>query len=140
MLDKNEIIKKAYECGFGDIGFTTADPFETQKELLQERYQEYEWAFKAGLDLMAGTDPKQILPQAKTIIVLLEVYFSQAFPASMERHFGRCYLLRKTGSTPRCLFICLTGWPRPGPAWVPSERIVFFIPTKQSAGVPGCCP
>jgi epoxyqueuosine reductase len=92
MLGKNEIIEKAYECGFGDIGFTTADPFETQKELLQERYQEYEWAFKAGLDLLAGTDPKQILPQAKTIIVLLEVYFKQAFPTSMERHFGRCYL------------------------------------------------
>ena len=62
MLGKNEIIEKAYECGFGDIGFTTAVPFETQKELLQERYQEYEWAFRAGLDLMAGTHPKQILP------------------------------------------------------------------------------
>ena len=61
MLRKNEVIEKAYECGFGDIGFTTADPFETQKELLQERYHDYEWAIKAGLDLMAGTDPKQIL-------------------------------------------------------------------------------
>ena len=42
MLNKSEIIEKAYECGFGDIGFTTADPFETQKELLQERYKDYE--------------------------------------------------------------------------------------------------
>jgi len=92
MLNKSEIIEKAYECGFGDIGFTSADPFETQKELLQERYKDYEWAFRAGLDLLAGTDPKQILPQAKTIIVLMEVYFIQAFPASLERHFGRCYL------------------------------------------------
>ena len=92
MINKNEIIEKAYECGFRDIGFTTADPFETQKELLQERYKDYEWAFRVGLDLIAGTDPKQILPQAKTIIVLMEVYFSQAFPASLERHFGRCYL------------------------------------------------
>jgi len=92
MVNKNEIIDKAYECGFGDIGFTTAEPFERQKEILQERYQEYEWAFKAGLDLMTGTDPKQILPQAKTIIVLMEVYFNQGFPAYMERHFGRCYL------------------------------------------------
>jgi hypothetical protein len=24
MLSKNDIIEKAYECGFGDIGFTTA--------------------------------------------------------------------------------------------------------------------
>jgi epoxyqueuosine reductase QueG len=88
MLNKSEIIEKAYECGFGDIGFTTADPFETQKELLQERHEDYEWAFRTGPDLVAGTDPKQILPQAKTIIVLMEIYFGQAFPASLERHFG----------------------------------------------------
>ncbi len=92
MIGKNEIIEKAYECGFGDIGFITAEPFDIQKELLQERYPDYEWIFKSGLDLIAGTDPKQILPQAKTIIVLMEVYFNQAFPKSMEQHFGRCYL------------------------------------------------
>lgn len=92
MTSKNEIIEKAYECGFGDIGFTTAEPFETQKEILKERYEAYEWIFKAGMDLMAGTDPQQILPQAKSIIVVLEVYFNQAFPSSLERHFGRCYL------------------------------------------------
>ena len=92
MVSKKEVIEKAYECGFGDIGFTTAEPFEIQKKLLQERRPEYEWVFKSGLDLIAGTDPKQILPQAKSIIVLMEVYFNQAFPAAMERHFGRCYL------------------------------------------------
>jgi epoxyqueuosine reductase len=92
MLNKNEIIEKAHECGFADIGFTTAEPFQTQKELLKERYQDYEWVFRAGLDLAAGTDPKHILPNAKSIIVLMEVYFGQAFPASLERHFGRCYL------------------------------------------------
>ncbi len=34
MISKNEIIEKAYECGFGDIGFTSAEPFDSQKELL----------------------------------------------------------------------------------------------------------
>ena len=92
MVSKKEIIEKAYECGFGDIGFTTADPFDAQKSLLQERRPAYEWVTKSGLDLWAGTDPKTILPQAKTIIVLMEAYFNQAFPASMERYFGRCYL------------------------------------------------
>ena len=92
MISKNEIIEKAHELGFADIGFTSAEPFETQKEILQERYQAYEWAFKAGLDLISGTDPRQILPQAKTIIVLLEAYFHQGFPKALEHHFGRCYL------------------------------------------------
>jgi len=92
MINKNDIIEKAYECGFGDIGFTTADSFDSQRELLQKRQKEYEWAFKMGLDLIAGTDPKQIFPEAKTIIVLMEVYFKETYPSSMENYFGRCYL------------------------------------------------
>ncbi|MBI5585571.1 MAG: epoxyqueuosine reductase [Deltaproteobacteria bacterium] len=92
MLSKIELIEKACECGFADIGFTTAEPFPEQREILQERRESYEWAYKSGLDLTAGTDPKNILPDAKTIIVLMEVYFREAYPPALERHFGRCYL------------------------------------------------
>ena len=42
--------------------------------------------------LLDGTDPKNILPEAKTIIVLIDVYFKESFPPVMESHFGRCYL------------------------------------------------
>jgi epoxyqueuosine reductase len=92
MLSKEEIIKKAYECGFEDAGFTTAEPFDSQRALLEERLEEYGWAIQSGLDLIAGTDPKTVLPGAKSIIVLVEAYFREAFPPSLERHFGRCYL------------------------------------------------
>jgi hypothetical protein len=74
MLNKNEIIEKAYECGFGDIGLHGAN----QKELLQ-----------GVIGIMNGPlEPVWIWwptrtpnnpPHAKTIIVLMEVYFSQAF-------------------------------------------------------------
>ncbi len=92
MINRDDVIRMAHACGFGDIGFTTADPFESQKQILQERQEEYAWAMKAGLDLMAGTDPKNILPEARSIIVLMEAYFREGFPPSMENHFGRCYL------------------------------------------------
>ena len=58
MLQKNEVIEKAYECGFGDIGFTTAEAFDSQKALLLERQNEYSWVFKLGLDLISGTGSK----------------------------------------------------------------------------------
>ena len=45
-----------------------------------------------GSDLLAGTDPQTILPGAKSIIVVIEAYFREAFPPLLERHFGRCYL------------------------------------------------
>jgi len=92
MISKGDIIKAAHENGFEDIGFTTADTFDTHKEFLASRQEEYGWAEAVGLDLMNGTDPKSILPEAKTIIVLLEVYFKASFPHAMESHFGRCYL------------------------------------------------
>ena len=92
MLTKNDIISKAQTLDFEDIGFTTADPFDSQKDVLISRQKDYQWAMDAGLDLMTGIDPKKILPDAKTIIVLIEQYFRKSFPPSMEVHFGRCYL------------------------------------------------
>ena len=92
MIGKQEIIDKARECGFEDAGFTSAEPFASQRSLLEERQEEYGWAIRSGLDLLAGTHPQTILPGAKSIIVVIEPYFREAFPPSLERHFGRCYL------------------------------------------------
>lgn len=92
MITKKEIIASAYQNGFEDIGFTTAEPFETHLEFLKIRQDEYGWAEAAGLSLMSGTDPEAIMPDAQSIIVLMEVYFRKAFPRFLEGHFGRCYL------------------------------------------------
>jgi epoxyqueuosine reductase len=92
MLTKEEIIAEARRLKFADIGFTGAEPFTSQKEYLEAHQEEYGWAEQLGLGLIAGTDPKNILPGAKSIIVLLESYFEESFPLEMESHFGRCYL------------------------------------------------
>ncbi len=92
MVTKDMINEKARELGFGDIGFTTASPFDDHRDILKERAEEYEWVEKAGLGLMAGTDPRTVLPGARSIIVLLEEYFRESFPPSVEPYFGRCYL------------------------------------------------
>lgn len=92
MISKEEIIQKSKECGFEDVGFTTAEPFETHREFLADRQAEYGWAETVGLELMKGTDPKAIMKDAETVIVLMEVYFRKAYPRHMEGHFGRCYL------------------------------------------------
>lgn len=92
MLTKQDIIKEAKKLKFADIGFTTAEPFQSQKDYLLTRQEEYGWAEALGLSLLAGSDPKNILAGAKSIIVVLESYFEESFPLTMERHFGRCYL------------------------------------------------
>lgn len=91
MLSKQDIISKATALDFKDIGFTTADPFDSQKEILCSRSDAYGKPISL-LDLEGGTDPRTVLPGAKSIIVLVEEYFQESFPASMEPHFGRCYM------------------------------------------------
>lgn len=92
MVTKQEIIAEAKRLKFADIGFTDAQPFDSQKEYLLAHQDGYGWAEAIGLSLLAGTDPKNILPQAKSIIVLLESYFEESYPLNLECHFGRCYL------------------------------------------------
>ena len=80
------------KLGFDDIGFTTAEPFDSQKEVLLTRQEEYNWLIKSGVNLMEGIDPKKLYPNAKSIIVLIASYFNEDFPASLVGKFGRCYL------------------------------------------------
>ena len=92
MLSRNDIIQAAQANGFEDVGFTTAEPFDSHREFLKDRQAEYGWAEAVGLELMKGTDPGAIMPGAQSVIVLMEVYFREAYPRMMEGHFGRCYL------------------------------------------------
>lgn len=91
-LDKQAVIEAARGLGFEDVGFTAADPFAEHRAILSRRREEYGWTAAAGLDLEAGCDPQAVMPQARTIIVLLELYFRESYPRWMEAHFGRCYL------------------------------------------------
>ncbi|MFW9825710.1 MAG: epoxyqueuosine reductase [Candidatus Thorarchaeota archaeon] len=91
-MEKSEVIAKALELGFEDIGFTTMESFDSQREILNSRKQEYAWLIFTGVDIEKGLDPKNILHDGKSIIVLIDVYFREAFPSGMEGHFGRAYL------------------------------------------------
>ena len=51
-MQKSEVIKKAKELGFEDIGFTTMEPFESQKEILNSRKEEYAWLIFGGVDIV----------------------------------------------------------------------------------------
>jgi len=92
MLSRQEVVNAAVANGFEDIGFTSAEPFESHRDYLVGHRAEYGWAEAVGLDLMHGTDPRAIMPEAQSVIVLMEVYFRAAYPRTMEGHFGRCYL------------------------------------------------
>ena len=92
MISKADVIAKAMEQGFDDVGFTSAEPFDTHRTFLEQHQNEYGWVEASGLGLLQGTDPKSTLAGAETIVVLMEAYFKMANPTFLEAHFGRCYL------------------------------------------------
>lgn len=92
MITKMDIIEKAKEIGFEDIGFTGAEPFTSQIEFLQNPDAHYGWTEKIGLTLEKCTDPSAVLEGGKSIIVLLYSYLQSSIPVSLTGNFGRCYL------------------------------------------------
>jgi len=106
-LTKKQVIEQAHKFGIVDIGFTTAEKFTSQDEILESRREAYEWTHKVGIPLSEGTDPKKFLENAKSIIVVVEPYFNGAFPPSMVGKFGRVYQdddrITKDGFTSRLI-------------------------------------
>jgi epoxyqueuosine reductase len=92
MLSKQGIIDKAMEIGFCDIGFAGVEPFISQQQILQERADLYDWTLQNGFDLQSDLDPVKIMPDAKSMIVLIDNYYQFAFPNSLVGKFGRCYM------------------------------------------------
>ena len=106
-LSREQVIEQAHKLGMVDIGFTTAERFTSQDEILNSRKASYEWTHEVGWPLSEGTDPKKLLENAKSIIVIVEPYFREAFPPSMVGKFGRCYQdddrITRDGFTPRLI-------------------------------------
>jgi len=66
---QDDIRKTALEIGFQDIGFTTAEPFETQKEILDARQGDYAFLL-SRLDLANSIDPGMCLRMQKRLSCL----------------------------------------------------------------------
>ena len=92
MITRKDVIDKARELGFDDIGFTTAEAFTSQLEYIDSGDKRYDWTTLAGLKLKESVYPSAVFDGAKSIIVLMNCYFQDFFPASMTNYFGRCYV------------------------------------------------
>lgn len=92
MITRQDIIDKAKEFGFEDAGFAGVEPFTSQTEFLKNPDAEYDWTERVGLELEKCIDPAEVMPEGKSIVVLLYSYLQNAVPVSLSGNFGRCYL------------------------------------------------
>ena len=91
---EQEIREYALEIGFDNVGFTTADPFTQLTEALEERKEGYSWVSNRLLQLANVADPCNVLPSARSVIVLIYDYHKQAFPEKLIGRIGKAYQSR----------------------------------------------
>lgn len=120
-----DISEYALSLGYDRVGFTTADRFPVLQKELNERSDMYDWV---GSWLLRSANPKNILPEARSIVVLVYDYFQHSYPEEMVGKVGRHYLSWGTGDPPHpvhrarnVLLIefltnqgCRIGWGLPG--------------------------
>ncbi|MGY4690526.1 tRNA epoxyqueuosine(34) reductase QueG [Salibacterium sp. K-3] len=76
---KEKIIAYSKEIGIDKIGFASTDPFLTLKDrLIEQQRLQYHSGFEEP-DIEKRTEPKRLLPEAKTIISI-----ALAYPSKME--------------------------------------------------------
>lgn len=74
---KQEIIEYSKTIGIDKIGFTTSDPFlELKDRLIEQQKRNYASGFEEP-DLDKRTDPKRLMPEARSIIAIAVAYPSR---------------------------------------------------------------
>lgn len=90
MSTTTEIKEFAQSLGYCKVGVTTADDFDEYLEKLNSR-ENYEFISKYNV---VTPKPKEIMPSAKSVIVLLLDYKQKSIPENLNNMIGSIYLAR----------------------------------------------
>jgi epoxyqueuosine reductase len=89
------IIKdKALELGYADVGICPADAFEGYRDEVESR-PGYEWMLANPAGPYNNADPHKVMPEAKSVIALVDDFSKTEYPEKLTPHFGRAYLGRR---------------------------------------------
>ena len=82
---KQDLIEYSKTIGIDKIGFTTSDPFlELKNRLIEQQKRNYASGFEEP-NLDKRTDPKRLMPEARSIIAIAVAYPSRLHNAPKSR-------------------------------------------------------
>lgn len=90
----NDIKEYALSIGYTGVGITSADGFPEYVEEVASRGDKYDIFGLTTFNPVLGARPKDFMPEAKSIIVLVLDYFQQDFPDELKKMIGKIYLAR----------------------------------------------
>jgi epoxyqueuosine reductase len=93
----------ALDLGFSKAGIAEAEPFPEYIAELKSRYQMYSWFIEGPRQLMKGAEPRALMPEAKSIVVVAHDFYKTSFPEELRGRIGRLYQARAYGAPPHRL-------------------------------------
>lgn len=91
MSTSSDIRDYALSLGYDRVGFTTAERFTLYEEELLGRHDMYSWATGHDWGLIQGADPKNVLAEARSVVVTAFDYLKHSYPREMVGKVGRAY-------------------------------------------------
>lgn len=95
-----EIKRFALDIGYSKVGITDASDFVEYREDVLSRGDSLAWFRDGAAEPLRYADPKEVLPGAKSIIVLAYDYAQNAFPEMLLPLLGRVYMSRSYNAPP----------------------------------------
>jgi len=89
-----EIKDFALDLGYCAVGITTAEPFTSAAGELESRREAYKWVIDGRLKMLDCATPTNVMPSAKSIIVVAFDYAREGFPEELVGKIGRLYQSR----------------------------------------------
>lgn len=90
----NEIKEYGLDLGYSAVGITDAGGFPDYISELKTRSSMYDWYIASAFNPLAGAEPRNVMPSAKSIIVTVWDGYRESFPEKLLGKVGRIYLSR----------------------------------------------
>jgi epoxyqueuosine reductase len=98
MASATEIKEFALDLGYSKVGITPAETFSGYIDEIKSRGKMYDYILDSPTGPVSGSKPLEIMPTAKSVIILIWDYAQRAFPKSLVDKIGRVYLSRSYSS------------------------------------------
>lgn len=92
-----QIKNYALDIGYQAVGITTAEPFYDHISEVASRKEIYDFYAQDPRQFLIGANPKQTMPQARSIVCLVWDYAQKSFPKTLVGKIGRIYQARCYG-------------------------------------------
>lgn len=93
-MTSSDIKEYALSIGFSGVGITSADGFPGYVDEVRSRGDKYDIFNFTTTNPLQGAMPRSVMPEAKSVIVLIWDYFQSDFPEELKNMIGKIYLAR----------------------------------------------